>query len=151
MAELYQTAVTLRFLSDDLDPEEISNALGRQPTTGARKGGVWLNPAGRQMIARIGFWRLTVEREIPGDLDKQIATILGSLNDDASVWRSIARKGKAEVFAGLMLGQSNEGINISADTLLALGARGLSLELDIYSGTDDGQGEWQTATVTERP
>ena len=72
MGELHQTSVSLRFFGDDLDPDEITAALGASPTVGVRKGGVWLTSRGVEKVAGTGSWRRHVERRQPGNLDGQI-------------------------------------------------------------------------------
>ncbi|WP_204320647.1 hypothetical protein, partial [Klebsiella pneumoniae] len=38
---MHQSAATLGFYGDDLDPEELTAGLGSLPTVGVRKGGIW--------------------------------------------------------------------------------------------------------------
>jgi hypothetical protein len=137
MAELYKSAVALRFSGDDLDPDQISVALLVQPDRGVRKGGIWQTPKGTPIVARTGMWhRMTAERQ-PGALDEYIAELLALMTSDLSVWNDLASRYHGHIFAGLFLATFNEGANVSAKTLYALGSRGLSLDLDIYNLIDD--------------
>lgn len=132
MGELHKTAASLRFFGDDLDPEELTRRLGRAPTVGVRKGGIWLTSRGAEKTAHRGQWRVTVERRSPGDLDGQVAELLSPLSTDLAVWNDLTSRFKADVFCGLFLNEFNEGLSLSLETLKALGLRGLSLDLDIY-------------------
>jgi len=132
MGELRQTSASLRFFGDDLDPDEISAALGAEPTVGVRKGGVWSTSRGVAKLANSGSWRLHAERRTPGDLEGQVAGLLEPLTSDLNVWKTLTRRFQADIFCGLFLATGNDGASLSPQTLLAIGARGLSIELDIY-------------------
>jgi hypothetical protein len=54
------------------------------------------------------------------------------LTADLSVWRALAAKYKPDLFVGLFLKESYEGIEISAECLDILSSRGVSLGLCIY-------------------
>jgi hypothetical protein len=137
MAEITESAAAIRFLGDELDPDEISRRLGCSPTSSTLRGGVFFTPKGSPLIARTGSWCLNTERLSPGDLDEQIAQLLARLTDDIEVWRDLTARYRGEVFAGLFMQASNEGIGLSADTLLALGTRGLSIDFDVYHLGDE--------------
>lgn len=132
MGELSKTAATLRFFGDDLDPGEITSALGQSPTVGVPKGGVWLTFGGVERRAKTGSWRRTTERREPGDLDGHIAELLDPLTQDLDVWRSLTKRFQADIFCGLFLSSGNEGVSLLPSTLAAVGSRGLILDLDIY-------------------
>ncbi len=133
MSELHETAVSLRFFGDDLDPDEVTPLLGAPPTVGVRKRGVWLTELGWEKVARTGSWRLEVARRSPGDLDGQIAELLAPLTSDMSVWKELVARFKADIFCALFLQEENEGVTLTPTTLVAVGSRGLLLDFDIYS------------------
>lgn len=56
------------------------------------------------------------------------------------MWRDFAARYRGRIFAGLFLSSFNEGLVISPQTLIAIGVRGLALDLDIYSGNDKADG-----------
>ena len=137
MTELARSSASLRFFGDDLLPEEVSALLGTTPTAFAIKGGQSQpNAGGRTFTARTGSWRLDVVDRMPGDLDGQIAELLGKLTPDLAVWRRLAERFRADVFCGLFLGEDNEGISLAPGTLQALGERGILLDLDVYRTGD---------------
>ncbi len=90
---------------------------------------------GRETIAKIGSWVLSSEHRTPEDLDGQVAEILGKLTQDLDVWAQLARRFEIDVFCGLFMRESNEGMTLSAKTVLALGTRGIELGFDIYDPT----------------
>ena len=137
MTQLYKTAATLRFFGDDLDPEEITQLLGSKPTIGAKKGGSWLTSKGAEKTANTGQWRLSVERQMPGNLDRQVAELLLHLTIDLDVWAQLTGKFEANIFCGLFLQESNEGLSLSPQTTLSIGQRGLTLDFDIYGAEPD--------------
>lgn len=123
----------MRFFGDDLDPEEITAALGTSPTVGVRKGGVWFTSRGVEKLAPRGSWRRHVPRRAPGDLDAQIAELLAPLTPDLSIWRDLSARYQADIFCGLFMKEGNEGWNLSPKTLIAVGNRGLLIDFDTYA------------------
>ncbi|WP_230635852.1 DUF4279 domain-containing protein [Sphingomonas sp. Leaf4] len=136
MGQLHTSAVSLGFFGDDLDPVEITQALGATPTVGVRKGDPWHTATGAEKIATRGQWRLVSERRQPGDPDGQINDLLDRLSDDLPRWRSLAGRYRGRIFCGLFLASGNEGVTFQPETLTRTGERGLLLDLDIYSADD---------------
>ncbi|MDQ4682601.1 hypothetical protein C7E15_03045 [Stenotrophomonas maltophilia] len=137
MAAFDHSLVTLRFFGDDLLPEEVSALLGATPTASHHKGQELRgNPSGTVRIARTGSWQLDAERREPEDLDAQIFEILDQLTGDLAVWQALARF-RPDLFCGLFMGSSNDGVSLSPRVLLALGERGIELGLDIYEADEE--------------
>ena len=138
MASLARSVATLRLFGDDLNPEEVSTLLCASPTWAARIGDVTAsNSPGGVRVARTGSWRLQASESIPGDVDRQIAEILGQLTTDLDVWHSLVARFDFDFFCGWFLENSNEGISLSPSSLTALGERGIELDVDIYGLGDD--------------
>lgn len=136
LTNLQETAASLRFLGDDLDPDEISSRLGTEPTVAVRKGGIHFTPKSAPIVAHTGKWILKTERRSPGDLDKQIDELLAPIAASFETWRHVASRFNGHIFAGLFIARINEGISLNSKTLAALGSRGLTLDLDIYKRDD---------------
>jgi hypothetical protein len=135
MASLDHTAASLRIIGDDLNPAEITQLLGHEPTNAETKGQEIVGSAtGNIRIARSGSWRLNAVKQSPGDLDAQIREILSKLTDNLNVWKNLAGKYRMDLFCGLFLKGVNEGASISAESLASLGNRGIEIGLDIYAG-----------------
>jgi Domain of unknown function (DUF4279) len=133
MAEIQRVAVSLSFGGHDLDPDEISQALGK-PTRAARKGEIVLTPAGKERVSHTGQWLLKGEDSLSGEVGSQIAALFSPLSHDFNIWRDLSGRFAGRIFVGLFLTGLNEGIGIGSQTLTAIGIRGLDLELDIYGG-----------------
>jgi hypothetical protein len=56
---------------------------------------------------------------------------------DIGVWQGIAKRYHIDLFCGLFMADTNEGLTISSQSLAALGARGIEMGLDIYAGDDE--------------
>ena len=138
MAQVQRSVVTLRIGSDDLIPGEITRLLGTPPTHTQIKGEKIVGrKTGHVRIAEVGMWRLCAKDREPEDMDGQIEEILSQTTSDLAIWRSVGEKHQIDLFCGLFLGVSNEGMSLSSKSLAALGERGIELALDIYSGDDD--------------
>ena len=138
MATVHRSVATLRISSDALDPAQITQALGHEPTAAQTKGETLVGKkTGHSRIARVGTWRLQATVQEPADLNRQVAEILSKLTQDLDVWRAINSQHKVDLFCGLFLDQANEGLDLSSASLAALGSRGIKLGLDIYAGPDE--------------
>jgi len=138
MAVLSGSAASLRFFGDDLDPDELTRMLGGQPTKSERKGEEIIGKVtGQKRIARSGGWRLSAERRKPGDFDAQISEILDQLTDNTDIWQDLTARFRADIFCGLFMAESNEGVSLSHKTLEKLAVRGLTVDFDIYDSSDD--------------
>lgn len=138
MGAIDHSLATLRFFGDDLIPDKISVLLGASPTVSYQKGQELISgKTGIVRIAKTGNWRLSAARREPEDLETQIFEILGQLTQDLCVWDSLTRY-QPDLFCGLFMGSSNDGMPLSANALLSLGQRGIALALDIYNVVDQG-------------
>jgi len=81
---------------------------------------------------RSGMWLRKTSDRSPGDLNGQIAELLGPLSQDLSVWESLADRFRADIFIGLFLADTNEGLTLLPSTMQLAAARRLSLGFDIY-------------------
>lgn len=129
MTQLKRAVATLRVRGDDLVPDEITALLGATPTHSKMKGDVLRG----NWVERFGQWRLEATETAPGNVDAQVAELLGQLTTDLDVWRDLSSRYSIDVFCGFFMGRLNEGIDISPMTLKALGERGITLDLDIYA------------------
>jgi hypothetical protein len=133
MSQLDETRVAIRFFGEDLDPDELTHLLGGTPTLRRRTSDT-INVRGRaDRFAKTGTWQLEAEPARPGDLDRQTKAIFGRLTDDLAVWKDLTMRFQADVYCGLFMRESNEGLRLAPDTLLALASRGLVLEWDIFA------------------
>nr|WP_083989678.1 DUF4279 domain-containing protein [Paraurantiacibacter namhicola] len=137
MGRLRESAATVGFYGDDLDPHEITGLLGMEPTIGVAKGGRWATSPGAEKIAHTGSWRLKANRCEPENLSRQIDELLASLTKDLGVWRDLNARFRGVLFCGLWLNSYNDGLEIEPKVLGAIAERGLALDLDIYESSID--------------
>ena len=138
MAAIEKSLVTLRISGDTLIPAEITRLLGAAPTAAETKGDEIIGPkTGKRRIAKTGMWRLSAESREPEDIDAQIEELLSQLTVDLDVWHGIAAEWEIDLFCGLFMGESNDGLILSPRSLRALGERNIELQLDIYAPSVD--------------
>ena len=137
MARVHRTIASIGFYGDDLDPAELTKRLGAPPTRSFRQGDNLARETGVVRPARTGAWILEAQAAESDDLGRQIASALGGLTDDLSVWMDLADRYEARVFCGLFMDATNEGLRLKPELLAAISARGLYLDLDLYGPLDD--------------
>ncbi len=59
------------------------------------------------------------------------------LTHDLSAWEVLTNRFGADVFCGIFLRTTNDGLSLQTSTIQLLAERGLKLELDIYGKLDD--------------
>lgn len=132
MAHLHRSAAALRVAGDALDPKEITRLLGCRPTDCYMKGDV-KHSKHRDIVRKTGMWSLQATDRQPEDLNAQVAELLRQLTPDLSVWTSLSQQFEVDLFCGFFMQESDEGLDISAQTLKALGDRGVKLGLCLYA------------------
>jgi len=138
MAHISESTASFRVIGDLLDPEEITKLLGASPTFSHRKGEVITGrTTGTKREARFGIWLINASKRVPENLDGQVEEVLSQLTDDISVWKDLGGQFVLNLFCGLFMKEGNEGLTISPKTLLMLGQRGISIDLDIYDPADE--------------
>jgi hypothetical protein len=86
--------------------------------------------------AKFGSWHLNSDPLLPDDLDAQIRNLLASLSSGITSWNDLTNQHRADLFCGLFLTESNQGLVLTPDTMVAIAQRGLKLSLDIYGSCD---------------
>ena len=136
MPVIETSTATLRISGDSLVPAEITALLGASPTGAETKGDEIIGQrTGSRRIAKSGMWRLSVADREPEDMDRQIQELLSGLTSDLRVWEDLASRYEVDLFCGLFMGDTNDGLILSPASLLALGERRIALQLDIYAPT----------------
>lgn len=137
MGQFDRSAASLRVHGDDLDPSEITALLRCEPSESECRGDVIRYPSGRERVAKFGRWRLEADRSQPEDLVSQIKWLLERVTDDLEVWRRLGNSFEIDIFCGLFMSSTNNGLWLPPDILLMLGLRGIHLDLDVYGGGDE--------------
>lgn len=134
MARLSRAVASLRIAGDDLIPDDVSVAVGATPSLAYARGDVVTTSQGVARTTRSGLWSYAGPETEPGDIDSQVSELLSGLSSDLSVWDGLAERFKLDIFCGWFLRSINEGVEVSAEALTALGERHIILSLDIYGG-----------------
>ena len=135
MDHLQRASVTLILQGDDLDPDELTALLGRQPKIGTRMGETFIGHNGRTETASTGKWIYSTGYRVPPDIDGQIGELLDSLPASLSIWSDLATKFDCYVALGIYFAEDSwtGGIYLQPHTLQMLGERGLALDFDMYA------------------
>ena len=80
---------------------------------------------------------LQADETSPADLDMQVRAILNRLATEDSVWVALRTSYDLDLFCGWFMNHGNDGIAIEPETMSALGARGILLDIDLYGGDGD--------------
>lgn len=132
-----RSRASLRIIGDSLVPAEITQLLGGEPTEAHKMSEEIRGKATSHVrVAKTGMWRLVAEPREPEDLNGQIEELLGKLSNDLNAWAKIRETCRIDLFCGLFMGSGNDGVSLQPDQLLALGARGIELGLDVYDSSD---------------
>jgi len=123
--------VSVRASGDQLDPDEVTGALGTAPTFAARKG-ERRTSGGREVVQRTGVWFVEFRAPEEWTLDEAIGELLDRLPSDTKVWAQLAAKYELDLLCGLHLSAWNRGFVLPAALLARLAERHLELDVDIY-------------------
>lgn len=93
--------------------------------------------SGRERVAKRGNWRLNAARAEPEDLNGQIRWSLSQVESDIEVWKSLVEEFDVDIFCGLFMQGTNDGMTLASDVMVLLGERGIHLAHDIYSSSED--------------
>jgi uncharacterized protein DUF4279 len=132
MPYLHHSCAALRITGDSLNPKAISRLLGCSPTLGHVKGQI--EPSkGKPIIRETGAWQLDAAGQQPGNLDAHVAELFRRVNNDLSAWATLSGEHKIDLWCVYFMGEPDEDVQASAETLKALGDRGIKLDLRVYS------------------
>jgi hypothetical protein len=138
MSKVQEISVALRFYGDELDPEAISTLLGALPSRSAVKGQRLPSASGRERVAKTSYWHLQSDAVAPDEeFEDHVRRLFDRLTADEEIWRDLGGRFTGDLFVGLFLTDTNEGLVISRQTLSAISARGLEINLDIYGPSDN--------------
>jgi hypothetical protein len=137
MGHIHHSAACLRIFGDDLIPEEITQILRCAPTVAQKTGEVIRYQSGRERVVNRGNWRLDAATAEPEDINGQVRSLLLQVESAPDVWKALVQRFDVDMFCGLFMQGSNDGLSLAPDVMALLGERGIHLPLDIYSASDD--------------
>ena len=148
MADDPDSMPTLRIFTDDVDPEEVSRILGRNPDRMFRRG----DPHSRgRLVRKSGGWFLNAPAQPDANLDAKIADLLTALPKDPAIWATLADRFTADIFCSYFAPISVAGIDIEPNTLRLLADRGLPLRICFYIEEEDPDVVVQSASAPTSP
>jgi hypothetical protein len=127
--------VTLALYSEELEPEEVSRALGVEPTSAHRRGES--RAPGRPPYLS-GAWLLKVHGRDAAPSEAVIDQLLKQLPEDPAVWRDLSMRHDIQVRFGLHMTGWNKGLSIPSKQVMRIAELGASMEFDIYAYGEDG-------------
>ncbi|MCW8875692.1 MAG: DUF4279 domain-containing protein [Kangiellaceae bacterium] len=137
MAQVNRSVATLRIIGENLIPNEISKLLKCEPSFAYSKGDVKVSKTtGRKLIRKTGMWQMRSTDAEPENIDSQTLEIFSKLSSENTIWDELSSSYEINLFCGIFLEKSNEGMDISSSTLTLLADRKVQLSLDIY-GPDE--------------
>ena len=135
MTEIDRSSVSIRFIGENLDPDELTRALGYPPAESIRPKFHTITRGSKSQPPK-GIWSVSYGESDGTDLEVKIEFLLGKLTSDLTVWNDITSKCDGDVFCGLFLDGWNRGFELSPDLLIKLANRNLRIGFDIYAPVD---------------
>jgi Domain of unknown function (DUF4279) len=136
MPQVATSSAALRVGSDNLDPDWVTELLGATPSVSFKKGDIVRQRDGGTRARRGGLWVLDAQDREPEGLNEQIQGLLAATTFDLSRWKAVSSTARLDIYCGLFMNDSNEGLTISAEVMRALGDRGIELSLVLYSPSE---------------
>lgn len=133
-----EVRVTLALYGDDLDPVEITELLGCQPTSSHRRGEIRIGKrTGHRTVYKQGAWFLSAEGRAPRTAEQLTAELLAKVASDDRLWSELARRFDVQMRYGIFLEAWNRGFGLGRDVVLRVARLGASLEFDVYANLED--------------
>ena len=136
MAALHKSVATLRIFGDSLDPEELSRLLGCRPTKSGVKGQIRCSTP-PEILHKSGSWLLDATPQMPANLDAQVVELFNRVDKDLALWESLTRDYDVDLFCGFFMTETDEGLEISAETIRVLSDRRIKVGFCIYAPLED--------------
>jgi hypothetical protein len=135
------TYASLIFLGEALVPEDISRALGVQPSKTAFKGEVFVSPSGKTRTAQTGRWLFESSGHVHSSETEDHVNWLLDVVDRAGVTAaSLPGVEVAWVSCYWVSAYGHGGPAFSPRVLGRLAHHGIILSLDFYSAVGDDEG-----------
>lgn len=125
-----KVTVSLRLFGEDLNPDEVTELLGCDPTSARRKGDVI--PGRYHRMVHKGCWLLKGLPPSAVGLEQQVNDLLNKVTDDLAVWHNLTDRFDVDIFCGFFLECFNRGFNLPPELMKRLVDRRVRLEFDIY-------------------
>lgn len=127
------TRVWLGLYGQDLDPDEVSGALGVRPTSSHRRG----ESRRSAPVWPQGAWLLMIERSAPEGPAEVLGMLLDQLPSNPDVWQQLRAKHTVRVTFGLHIEAWNRGFDLPPALVGRLASTGAIVGFDIYCHGDE--------------
>lgn len=127
--------VTLALYSAELEPEEVSRALGIEPTSAHRRGE---KRGSNSPPSLTGAWFLKEHGRDAEPAEAIIDRLLKRLPEGPAVWRDLSIRHNIQFRFGLHMTGWNKGLSIPLKQVTRIAELGASMEFDIYAYGEDG-------------
>lgn len=134
--EIDRVKISLRVAGDDLDPDEVTEVMGVEPTFAARKGEM-VDVLGGLRKQPTGLWVLDLGDSPEWELADGISTLLDRMPDAPELWADLADRYKIDLFCGAFLRATNRGFELPKELIRRMADRRLVFSVDIYCGAPD--------------
>lgn len=131
-----KTDATLRFVGADLDPDEVTAAVGMAPDVGHKRGEVRVAVRGREYKFPRGIWYITTEDWPSRNLEAHVVRLLDRVEGVRERLASYSRANpdvRFEIMCHWVSASGHGGPSLSPETLARIAAMGATLDFDIYS------------------
>jgi hypothetical protein len=142
MSAINRSTASMRLFGFELDPAYITQVLGCEPSSAARRGDRISKPEKPERIATRGFWHLEYGNADELNIEAKIEVLLEKLTNDLAAWREATKDlDVADIYCGLFLDDVNEGFTLSPSLLKKIADRNLKIGFDIYSSPNSWDDE----------
>ena len=125
-----ESSATLCIYGESLEPDEVSDLLGTQPTNSFRRG---YQKVPRSQPMPHGAWFLRVEGQSPKGPGEHIHELLLRLPTSTKIWAELRERYTAKVSVAIHMVGWNKGFELQATQIERLASLGLHLDFDIYT------------------
>jgi hypothetical protein len=140
--EVERVSLCFRVCSDALDPDEVTELLGRPPSSSQRKGQEVLGPNGEvRRVGRTGSWVLRYAIDPKLTLAEGITSFVSTLPEDQVIWASLTSRFRVDLICDVFVRGMNQGFELPPSVLKMMGERGIILGVDIFCESDTEQAD----------
>jgi Domain of unknown function (DUF4279) len=135
-------SVAFRVKSTDLDPQDVTNALGLEPSKSHKRGDAHRGPSGKRYSDFSGgLWSLKSPLAASASLDEHLLALLDQLGSRAATIRELTVDYRIDFFIGVFgNGLGNFVFSISGEVLQSVAKLRVTLDFDVYEVNNDTLG-----------
>jgi hypothetical protein len=120
--------------NNDINITEITSLVGCDPTEAHRKGDIY-NPGRKNIIAKIGLWKLDAPKEL--DFVMQVKYLLNKTISNKNIWRDLSKIYDIQLRCAIFLHSWTEGFEWGNEIINEIAKRHWKFLLSLYSADGD--------------